>query len=223
MNACVKSAFFVAGLLVTSTASAQETASGSWFQPEPWPKVSDYVSQPALASTAYRDSVQVARCLHSDGLESNWSDGPLSDDPEYKSLSAALSSRNGICARRSGSANLTMVSSALAEFRLKDMSLSLADRATSVDEDVAQAFFSPAQGSVTMAHVGRCLAVHSPGLTQQVLESRPGSTAEDAAMAELYGATPECGVASAPEGIATAYQRVALAHGLYVWTVLNSY
>ena len=173
-------------------------------------------AQPEKASTAYLESQKIARCLKGRGVSDDIIGGALSDDTDYTALTTSLKSDSRACLRDTMGGLPMMVSSSLAEERLKDMTFE--DRAIEMDMSVAEPFYTPADGVATIDHIGRCMAVYSPGLTNKVFATRPGSDAEMDALALLYRVTWECGVSEVPEGVPTAFQRVALAHALYDWS-----
>ena len=91
------------------------------------------------------------------------------------------------------------------------------DRSPAGSAAAASAFYTDPAGP-TIETVGRCLAAHSPGLAYHVLQADVASKAEEAALAALYAATPECGVPKPPADIAPSIQRSAVASGIYHWT-----
>lgn len=110
------------------------------------------------------------------------------------------------------------VMGALSEQLIKRKGKSYEPRALSVDVDAAERFSGLVPGaSPDFAMIGRCLAVYSPGLVQEVLETDPGTRQERKAVDRVYASTPECGLAKRPEQVPTTYQRSAFAVGLYDW------
>ena len=173
-------------------------------------------AQPEKASDAYEASQKIARCLDGRGVSGDLIGGALSDDTGYSALTNSLKGETRSCLRDTVGGLPMMVSASLAEERLKTMTFD--DRAIEMDMSVAEPFYTPADGVATIDHIGRCMAVYSPGLTNKVFATRPGSDEEMAALALLYRVTWECGMAEVPDSVPTAFQRVALAHALYDWS-----
>ena len=145
--------------------------------------------------------------------------GAMTDDEEYKALSKAMARPLRTCLRRETTGlPMLVVNGALAENLVRAREPQLEPRAMSVNQDEADAFTAMAPGvRITFDMIGRCAAVYSPGLTYEVLKSKPGSNAEEEALDALYAATPECGLAESPEGAPATYQRSVLASGLFHW------
>ena len=169
-------------------------------------------------SDYYSDAMGVANCLYasSDGKVSPLVGGPLSDDPGYSHLSKAMR-KSSACLRGTNPAIAFFVGAALAEKSVLAEHVSLPPRAMTLNMDVAEPFYTPASGSLTIDHVGRCLAVFSPGLAEDVLKTKVGSESEKSALDKAYSSTPECGVSKAPEKIPALMQRAAIAYGLEAW------
>ena len=141
--------------------------------------------------------------------------GPMTQDPEFKGLTRALSGRYRNCASETA-VPLVLINGALAEELLRMKRPALQARAAIADAAAAKAFYA-SSGSVTVDSLGRCLAVYSPGLAYSVLSTGAGSPGEAQALGQLYAQTPECGVRSTPRDIPMGEQRTAVAAGLYHW------
>lgn len=167
---------------------------------------------------AYGDAGKVADCLYKveGGNVSALVGGPLSDDPEYSKLMSAMDSHTK-CRRGDRRALGLLIGASLAEKSVLGSEQELPPRALSLNMDIAEPFYTPTQGSATIDHVGRCVAVFSPGLAANVLKTKVGSESEKKALSAAYRATPECGIADTPEGVPAALQRAAIAYGLDAW------
>ena len=141
--------------------------------------------------------------------------GPMSDDPEFRDLTRALSGRDRNCAS-AAPVPLLFINGALAEQLVRMKQPSLQARAALADAAAAKAFYATS-GGITIDSLGRCLAVYSPGLAYRVLATGAGSATEAQALSQLYAQTPECGVRAAPRDIPVVEQRTAVAAGLYHW------
>jgi hypothetical protein len=143
--------------------------------------------------------------------------GPMSSDEQYSALTKALSSRYSRCVdAKAAGIPMDVVNGALAEALIKKSRATFDPRAKSVNVTEAEKFF--ASPSPTMASIGRCLAIYSPGMAKDVLDASAGTSVESTALNTLYAKTPECGVEQQPPGIPAAEQRAAIASGLYLWT-----
>ena len=177
------------------------------------------------APDTYAVGLNIARCIVSLGGGSTGSllGGASTDDETYRDLIRAMRQRYATCAHDANGVSPMVVNYALAEaLVLKDAAPVPTDRAASVNVDEADAFQSLGTEPVTMDQLARCLTVYSPGLARKVIDTAAGSPEEAAALSELYGKSPECGLASPPGSIATVYQRGALAVAMYQWTHRDS-
>ena len=144
--------------------------------------------------------------------------GPMTSDENYAALTKALSRRYSRCVENGASGiSMALVNGALAEELLRKENATLESRAMKVDVTAAEKFYGAGQ-SPTMASIGRCLAIYSPGMSKDVLLSSPGSAEEKAALSSLFAKSPECGVRATPADIPIEEQRSAVASGLYLWT-----
>lgn len=144
--------------------------------------------------------------------------GPMTDDPNYEQLVKGLERTYSTCFREEAvGVPLMIINSALAEELIRGEGAIYPDRSTPVDLAEAKSFYTDAAGH-SMASVGRCLAIFSPGLAYRVVAAGFGTAAESSAMTALYSGTPECGVPAPPENVPEMEQRSAIANGLYQWT-----
>ena len=171
---------------------------------------------PAQEYAAVRPVVECLIRRNRDGAGSLVS-GPMTADENFGSLAKALSGKYSRCVD-AGSAGISMatVNGVLAEELVRNSSAPLAPRAANVDVTAAQTFY--AATPPTMASVGRCISVYSPGLAKAVLLTTPQSPQEKSALEQVYARTPECGLRVPPNGIPSIEQRGAIASGLYLWT-----
>lgn len=88
-------------------------------------------------------------------------------------------------------------------------------RADAVEGKDARRFIVGPEPESHMATVARCLAIFSPGLSYDILFTRPGSLDERAAFDRLYGQSPECGLRERPKGFSPIYQRSYIAVALF--------
>ena len=166
----------------------------------------------------YSDAMGVANCIYnsSNGQVSSLVGGPLSDDPGYSHLAKAMRKPTA-CLRGTNPAVAFLVGAALAEKSVLEEHDSLPPRAMTLNMDVAEPFYTPESGSLTIDYIGRCVAVFSPGLAEDVLKTDAGSDEEKVALGKLYGSTPECGISKTPEAVPPLMQRAAIAYGLEAW------
>ncbi len=142
--------------------------------------------------------------------------GPMTSYGNYEQLTAALRKKHRGCVTQEAAVPIGIVNGALAEELVRIINPRLQDRSAPGAVAGAKAFYT-APGGVTMDTLGRCLAVHSPGLAYRVLGTAAGSADEARAIAALFAQTPECGVRAAPRDIPAMEQRSAVATGLYHW------
>lgn len=179
-------------------------------------------SSPTVAE-AYRHSKSVAQCLASseEGSLSAYVGGPLSDDPKYQKLTKYLRKSADKCVKPNPSAVQMLVAASLAETEVLGHEGEYEPRAMSLNVDEAEAFYTPKKGSATVDHIGRCVAVYSPGLSVDVLKAEMGSPAEEQALDTLYKSTPECGLSARPASVPNVLQRAAIAFGLHDWNAAH--
>ncbi|HEX2803586.1 MAG TPA: hypothetical protein VHN55_06335 [Sphingomicrobium sp.] len=162
----------------------------------------------------------VARCVVSKakGKAGTLVGGAFTDDPKYGELMSALQNKYSRCVDTVAvGLSMDLVNAAVAEELLRVEPPAVPERATIADVAAAKAFYVETKG-LTIEGIGRCLAVYSPGLAYRVVQTPPASPEESAALAAVFAKTPECGRSAPPAGIAPAYQRAAVATGLYHWT-----
>ena len=179
------------------------------------------MGSPEKYSTAYSLASAVSECVV-DKLGADAGrlvGGPMTADENYERLAAALGKDQRACFRADAAGiPMMVVNAALAEQLLRKEPAELEPRAMSLNQDDADGYTTMAPGvKMNFDIIGRCAAVYSPGLTYAVLETKPGSADEAAALGKLYASTPECGLGSAPEGVPASFQRGVLAAGLYHW------
>ena len=170
----------------------------------------------------YALAMTVADCLADKDKEASaLVGGEMSADPMFKGLTKALGRKHKSCiVREAVGTPMTLINGALGEVLIEKADMRLADKVMPKDLEEAQKFY--ARPMPTMATVGRCMAVYSPGLVMKALATRPGTDAEQAAMTELYAKSPECGYTAMPTDVPSHDQRAAMAAGLYHWTLPGS-
>ena len=167
-----------------------------------------------------KNSVAIAKCIARRGgnRAGSYVGGGLAGDPDYQRIGEALTGRLQGCAQGQEVATAITISGALAEELVHAQAPQLADRATAVNDDDAHRFFGNLVGAVSLDNIAGCLAVYSPGLVNKLLATESGSAEEAAALAQVYGQTPECQMSAPPSSVSTLHQRGALATALYKWT-----
>lgn len=178
---------------------------------------------PSLHAQSVVWATAVADCMvEQDGDRA----GRLVASSQYDSLARAANTRYRYCLLQKASedgvelknASLETLNGALAETLLKHDGITYEDRAPLVDVNEAERFSGVVPGArIDLDMVGRCVAVYSPGIVQQVLETTPGSAEEAAELEALYRQTPECGLGGRPDSIPASLQRLSVAKGLYLW------
>ncbi len=143
--------------------------------------------------------------------------GPGTDDPRYDRLADGLGQRYPACyGGNEPGLQMDVINGALAEELLRLSPVALPDHVRPANPAAARAYFASEEGP-TLQSVGRCLAVHSPGMVNKVLATPAGSAAESQALEALFAETPECAVRQPPSGVSALEQRSAIAAGLYRW------
>lgn len=176
---------------------------------------------PASATEHYSTSLFEARCVvgTSSSRAASLIGGEGTKDPTYRNVARVVPSRYRSCVREPGGQIVPMLlSAAIAEQLVLRDAGSFDDRAKSVNIDEAAKFHGDLGGQVSVGKIARCLVVYSPGLAYRVLHTDVGSDSELSALDALYAKTPECNVHSRPDSIPAAFQRGAIAEGLYFWT-----
>lgn len=169
-----------------------------------------------LETYAFARSVAACVAKSAKGKAGNLIGGAMTSDANYEGLTRALTVKQRGCVTQQAAVPIGLVSGALAEELLRMENPTLQDRSSPAQTAAARAFYA-ASGGVTMDSLGRCLAVHSPGLAYRVLRTGAGSTDETREMAGLFARTPECGVIAPPKDIPAFEQRSSVASGLYHW------
>jgi hypothetical protein len=179
---------------------------------------------PIYTSDIHGQADVIAKCMAERGGDKagSYLGGQLVGDPDYARIGEALNGRLKRCADSESAAPAIAISGALAEELLTAKAPHFEDRAVGVSEESARKFFGDLTGAVTIDSIAGCLAVYSPGLAYKVVQSKAGSPEETAALAALYGQTPECGLSKTPSEIPILYQRGAVATALYKWTTTQS-
>lgn len=206
---------------IPSPSRVDRYPNGNYFEREFDRRKIDF-SSPDIA-IAYRDSKSVAGCLASieEGPLSPYVGGPLSEDPKYKLLSKRLRKSADKCIKPNPAALQMLVGASIAELQVLGHEGTYEPRAMSLNSDEAEAFYTPKNGSATVDHIGRCVAVYSPGLSVDVLKAEVGSPAEEQALDKLYKSTPECGLSARPASVPNVLQRAAIAFGLHDWNAAH--
>lgn len=148
-----------------------------------------------------------------------------SSEPDYQELLRAYRYKHMQCADAAERAAPAMlVNAAIAEMLVvrNVAPPPLRTNADDIDMVKASVFLRGPEGDSNIATVGRCAAIFSPGYAYDVLYTEPGSKEEEEALNDLYTNTPECGLAEAPEGLDTIFQRTALAMGLFKWKGISA-
>jgi hypothetical protein len=162
---------------------------------------------------------KIAECLARRGGENagGYLGGVLLKDPNYSRVTQVLKGKFSNCRREVGNASPFAINGALAEQLLLAEAPKLADREPAEDKLAGQMFFGDFSGPVALDNVAGCLAVYSPGLSYKVLQTKPDSPEEAAALSALYSQSPECGIAATPSGFEPEYQRGVIATALHGW------
>ena len=100
--------------------------------------------------------------------------GPGTDDPRYDRLADGLGQRYPACyGGNEPGLQMDVINGALAEELLRLSPVALPDHVRPANPAAARAYFASEEGP-TLQSVGRCLAVHSPGMVNKVLATPAG-------------------------------------------------
>lgn len=182
-------------------------------------QVEELFQDPAAAAASYNEHLSIAGCIV--GLSGTRAaallGGPHTDDPEFSDLYNAVLGRYRTCIRGREPSELSrsLLNAAIAEKLVTRERLAAAS--TQGDAERAAAFHGPLTEPLSLDTIVRCAVSRSPQLARRVLDTAPASAEEAAALGTLYAATPECGIAQAPEDVPTVVQRALLAPSLLAW------
>ncbi len=181
-----------------------------------------YLKDPSQAARSYKTALFAAKCIANSGDTQSLQRYYGADDKSapLTGLVGEVKRQYGRCAGRMETPTAMFLPSALAEtLVLMEDTGQFADRALSVNVDRANMFIGADRDDVApLDKVARCMAVYSPGLAINVLQSEVRSSQEVAALDALYSNSLECGNANRPDAIPITLQRGALALALYQWT-----
>ncbi|MBW0144920.1 hypothetical protein [Sphingomicrobium clamense] len=176
---------------------------------------------PSLDADIYRYAREMGDCLiesMGDEVERILGRAYTDEDGTIRIEAGDVELRTACIMQRGHLVPRETLNAALAEAFIARAEATFEDRAMSVDVNEAEDFTGLVPGAAhDFTMVGRCAAVYSPGLVQDVLATEPGSSDERDALNRLYAATPECGLAKSPRKVPTSYQRSVFATGLYHW------
>ena len=167
---------------------------------------------PNIHAETYRVAQEVADCLFGSLGDEATAMVPASDDDVIRIVGNACfgQARAGV--------HKSFLHGAISEAYIKRHDKRYEPRAARVDVDAAEQFSGLVPGvDHDFDMIGRCVAVYSPGLVRDLLETKPGGRDEKKAVDRIYAATPECGLAKSPKRVPSSFQRAAFATGLYQW------
>lgn len=189
-----------------------------------------FARDPVRSRRAYETAVGFARCVSRFDLKTarallDLAPGSPGEARRFQGLTRQF----GGCVAFRAAVPLRYLRGALAEIAvLRDAGV-LADAVTQVEADRVKGYYTLAPSesptaeptAAAVERAARCQSVLVPGLVRKLLEAKPGSSDEAAALDRVYARAPTCAGADVPRRIAASLQRAYLAEALYQWVLFD--
>ena len=140
-----------------------------------------------------------------------------------------MASANG-CGGEGIATTVPILRGAAAEAMLDNLATADPDKATVVNAGRAAAFEQTMpkvdtrwdKQSAAVQHLVECQVILAPGLARKLMQTEPGSAAEDRSRAAIVSASQACGGVNVPSDAGQLIYRIYLAQAVYAWSLVGS-